>query len=116
MNIDIIIPWKDGDGNIVIQGNEKQVNISVQNRISNIGYQKLIFITTGRAEKDFSVLDIWYTNGVVQVTCQDYNPAFDSDNNLLYVEYTPPEYIKQLRITEDNQIRITGDSNIRILD
>ena len=96
MNIDISIPWKDGDGTISIKGDNSRITITSQDRNSTTGCQRLIFTTTsGNKDEDFSVLDVWYINGLIG--------------------YTHSEYIYNMQTTEDENLKITEDDNFRFI-
>ena len=95
MDINISIPWKDGDGTISIQGNYSTITITSLDRNSPTGKQRLIFTTvSGREDEDFTILDIWYTNNTLEVTGN----------------------FQVNRFSEDGTIRLSEDETLRLVE
>ena len=95
MDINISIPWKDGDGTISIQGNYNTITITSLNRNSPTGKQRLIFTTvSGREDEDFTILDVWYTNNTLEVTGN----------------------FQVNRFSEDGTIRLSEDETLRLVE
>ena len=95
MDINISIPWKDGDGIISIRGNSEIITISSQDRINPTGKQRLIFTTvSGREDEDFTILDVWYTNNTLEVTGN----------------------FQVNRFSEDGTIRLSEDETLRLVE
>ena len=95
MDINISIPWKDGDGTISIQGNYNAIVITSLNRNSPTGKQRLVFTTvSGREDEDFTILDVWYTNNTLEVTGN----------------------FQVNRFSEDGTIRSSEDGTIRLIE
>ena len=95
MDINISIPWKDGDGIISIKGNSEIITISSQDRNNPTGKQRLIFTTvSGREDEDFTILDVWYTNNTLEVTGN----------------------FQVNRFSEDGTIRLSEDETLRLVE
>ena len=95
MDINISIPWKDGDGTIFIQGDYSTITITSLDRNSPTGKQRLIFTTvSGREDEDFTILDIWYTNNTLEVTGN----------------------FQVNRFSEDGTIRLSEDETLRLVE
>ena len=95
MDINISIPWKDGDGTISIQGDYSTITITSLDRNSPTGKQRLIFTTvSGREDEDFTILDVWYTNNTLEVT-----GTFQVN-----------------RFSEDGTIRLSEDETLRLVE
>ena len=95
MDINISIPWKDGDGTISIQGDYNTITITSLNRNSPTGKQRLIFTTvSGREDEDFTILDVWYTNNTLEVTGN----------------------FQVNRFSEDGTIRLSEDETLRLVE
>ena len=95
MDINISIPWKDGDGIISIKGNSEIITISSQDRNNPTGKQRLIFTTvSGREDEDFTILDVWYTNNTLEVTGN----------------------FQVNRFSEDGTIKLSEDGTIRLIE
>ena len=95
MDINISIPWKDGDGTISIQGDYNTITITSLDRNSPTGKQRLIFTTvSGREDEDFTILDIWYTNNTLEVTGN----------------------FQVNRFSEDGTIRLSEDETLRLVE
>lgn len=95
MDINISIPWKDGDGIISIKGNSEIITISSQDRNNPTGKQRLVFTTvSGREDEDFTILDVWYTNNTLEVTGN----------------------FQVNRFSEDGTIRSSEDGTIRLIE
>ena len=83
MDINISIPWKDGDGTISIQGDYNTITITSLNRNSPTGKQRLIFTTvSGKEDEDFTILDVWYTNNTLEVTGNFQVNRFSEDGTI----------------------------------
>ena len=95
MDINISIPWKDGDGTISIQGDYSTITITSLDRNSPTGKQRLIFTTvSSRGYEDFTILDVWYTNGLIEVTGN----------------------FQVNRFSEDGTIRLSEDETLRLVE
>ena len=95
MDINISIPWKDGDGTISIQGDYNTITITSLDRNSPTGKQRLIFTTvSGREDEDFTILDVWYTNNTLEVTGN----------------------FQVNRFSEDGTIRLSEDETLRLVE
>ena len=95
MDINISIPWKDGDGTISIQGDYSTITITSLDRNSPTGKQRLIFTTvSGREDEDFTILDVWYTNNTLEVTGN----------------------FQVNRFSEDGTIRLSEDETLRLVE
>ena len=95
MDINISIPWKDGDGTISIQGDYSTITITSLGRNSPTGKQRLIFTTvSGREDEDFTILDIWCTNNTLEVTGN----------------------FQVNRFSEDGTIRLSEDETLRLVE
>lgn len=95
MDINISIPWKDGDGIISIKGNSEIITISSLDRNNPTGKQRLIFTTvSGKEDEDFTILDIWYTNNTLEVTGN----------------------FQVNRFSEDGTIRLSEDETLRLVE
>ena len=95
MDINISIPWKDGDGTISIQGDYNTITITSLDRNSPTGKQRLIFTTvSGREDEDFTILDVWYTNNTLEVTGN----------------------FQVNRFSEDDTIRLSEDETLRLVE
>ena len=93
MNINISIPWKDGDGTISIQGDYSTITITSLDRNSPTGKQRLIFTTvSGKEDEDFTILDVWYTNNTLEVTGNFQINRFSEDGTI--------------RLSEDETLRL----------
>ena len=87
MDINISIPWKDGDGIISIKGNSEIITISSQDRNNPTGKQRLVFTTvSGREDEDFTILDVWYTNNTLEVTGNFQVNRFSEDGTIRLIE------------------------------
>ena len=95
MDINISIPWKDGDGIISIKGDNSRITITSLDRNSPTGKQRLIFTTvSGREDEDFTILDVWYTNNTLEVTGN----------------------FQVNRFSEDGTIRLSEDETLRLVE
>ena len=117
MDINISIPWKDGDGIISIKGNSEIITISSQNRNNPTGKQRLIFTTvSGREDEDFTILDVWYTNGLIEVTDDEENQIYDDEENIIYTNYYHSDNLQLNSISEDGTIKLTEDGTLQSIN
>ena len=114
MDINISIPWKDGDGTIFIQGDYSTITITSLDRNSPTGKQRLIFTTiSGRDDEDFTILDVWYTNGLIEVTDDEGNQIYDDEGNIIYTNYYHPDNLELTSISENGTIKLTEDGTLQ---
>ena len=114
MDINISIPWKDGDGTISIQGDYNTITITSLDRNSPTGKQRLIFTTvSGKEDEDFTILDVWYTNGLIEVTDDEGNQIYDDEKNIIYTNYYHPDNLQLTSISENGTIKLAENGTLQ---
>lgn len=105
------IPWKDGEGVLVVNTSTSTIQISSKDRISSGEQYITITTTSGKNNEDQTYLYVRY-KGLNKIILDGIQVQDEADNSYIYEENTSEEtgVPKQLRFTQDGKIRINSST------